>query len=131
MLEIKLKNIWDKIGIAISSLCFLHCLSVPLLILFFPAFKEYFLEGFTHKLFGSLVVVSAYLSFWPNFKIHKQKIVLILGSVGVALVVGAIFMGEFYENHTLEHIITLMGSAMMIFTHIKNIKCAHAACSHH
>jgi hypothetical protein len=124
------KNFWDKIGLTLSSLCLLHCLALPVVIVAFPALKSFFLEDFTHKLFGSLIVVSAYLAFWPNFKIHKQKSVLIWGSIGVALIIFSVFLYEHTHNESLDHIITMIASAVLIYSHIKNIKCAHAACAH-
>ncbi len=130
------KSIWDKLGIALSGLCAIHCIGVSALIIAFPALQDFLADSILHKLALLSVTATAFFAFYPSYKKHKQKSVLILALIGIALLAVSILTGDTLHEHSHNHyhleefFISLLGSAFLIAAHIKNMKCIHSSCSH-
>jgi len=105
------KNFSDMTGILSASLCVVHCLMTPLLLVFLSAFGiEYFNYLFL------------FISFWAAFETtkhsnHTKIIVVIWGFFGL-LLVSVIFESDFELLHYLNY----PSSFGLIVGHILNIK---------
>ena len=122
------KSIWDKIGIAISSLCLVHCIALPLIVMAFP-----FLEldhDHTHELFLVAIVAVVFIAFLPSYKKHGQKKILLFAGLGISSLLASIFAGHELGSEIGEHVLSIVGSLLLITAHVKNIKCTHAQCAH-
>jgi hypothetical protein len=77
---------FSKISIAISSLCIIHCLSFPLLILALPAVSHLFSDTVEAIILLSVIPLSA-LGFFPTWRKHKNYrfLSIYLGSLAVML----------------------------------------------
>lgn len=114
---------WDKIGLFLSSLCALHCLATPLLVLALPVLGDVFHEEWVHILMALFVVPVGLYAFWSGYKHHHQVQVFGLGIAGLVLVSGASLLPhqvhevvEFYGHD----ILTIVGSVFLIVAHILN-----------
>ena len=119
-------RIWDKLGICVSGLCLVHCLVTPLVLIFYPTTNLIFEEEFVHQIFGIIVVSSALVAVYPNCQKHGHKDILIYAISGVALILAGIFLHEFSELAT--HLFTVIGSILLIWAHLKNMKVRHGKC---
>lgn len=115
--------IWDRIGIIISSVCLVHCLLVPFILMLFP-FVESKYDHF-HELLTIFVVVPAFLAFIPGYKKHRNINVLYLAVTGLIFIMSAAFLEDIYFSHNAARIVTILGSLFMILAHARNIKHAH------
>ena len=111
----------DRVGIAASTLCFLHCLATPVL-LSLSAVSMHFLpsEERTHRALAIGVTLIGVMALGFGYSRHRRKTSLALAGLGVTL----IFLGAFFGNrlpfHWQEVVITLAGSCFMIVAHRLN-----------
>lgn len=123
----------DKIGIGLSSLCMVHCLVTPILILFMPVVQNELLHSVFHRVMFVLVVLIAMISFLPSYKKHKQMRVLVYAAIGCSILMTA--AADFHFIHHIqipyfEHIFTSIGGIFLLTAHISNIRCVHKSCKH-
>lgn len=122
MNEISLQNNKpDSLGIILSFTCLIHCLGVPLLAYFAPSISVFFEQEWIHKLVLSLLFLIALFAFGNGYKKHKMKSPLVYAVIAISFLIIAMFFEEF-SSLPLEKILTLIGSSVMVFAHIKNIK---------
>ena len=101
-----------------SALCVIHCTTTPLAIGMLSAAGLGFLgDEIVHQVLAVLLVGVAALAFWPGFRVHGKKIVLVLGGVGVGLLLMTGFVLEAMVSHEVEIGLTLMGSLLLLGAH--------------
>jgi hypothetical protein len=117
-----INKIWDKVGISVSSLCLLHCLATPLLLILFPAASFTWLENeIIHQVFAAMVITAAIMAISPHWKTFKRKDIIIQAFIGVLLILSAMFY--FHDFGALyEVLLTALGSLLLISAHYKNLK---------
>lgn len=111
---------WDRIGIVLSSLCAIHCLATPLLILLLPVMGEFFHAEWVHILMAVVILPVGLFAFWSGYKHHRQVKVLSLGVLGLAMICAAsVLPHEWVE--VMEHdVVTIIGSFVLITAHVLN-----------
>lgn len=111
---------WDRWGLWLSSLCAIHCLLTPLLVLALPVLGGFFEQEWVHLGMAFFVVPVGLIAFWSGYKHHRQIRVLSLGVVGLTLVgLASVLPHEMVEIQELD-VVTIMGSICLIAAHIVN-----------
>jgi cation transport ATPase len=111
---------WDKLGLWLSSLCAIHCLATPLLVLALPVLGGFFEQEWVHLAMALFVVPVGLFAFWSGYKHHLQMRVFALGTVGLLLVGGAsLAPHELVEIQGFD-VVTVLGSILLITAHILN-----------
>lgn len=84
----------DKIGIAASALCAVHCAATPILLASLPTlqFTEWMASPEFHQIAAIICVSLVSISIWPAFHRHRDYRVLGLSTTGLALILGAAFL---------------------------------------
>jgi len=77
----------DRIGIAASVLCAVHCAAAPSLLLFAPTFGRAWGHPASHGLVAALVVPLAAAMIWKGQRRHGRRWVCAVGGIGIALVI--------------------------------------------
>ena len=106
----------DKIGIAASILCLIHCLAIPI-IFTLSADTLYLVQHelpIIDYLFAIIALVAAVLS---AKKTHNKKVKIAFATGWTFFIVGVLF----HHNPSLFYLLHI-GSLILIVTHIKNIK---------
>ena len=115
----RLQNFWDRCGIVVSFTCLLHCLLLPILLIFFPTFG-YFSSPLFHLIFLILVISIALFSFrHAYFRLFWPVVVFSLA--GIVLVVVGYFLEETLSTNW-GHALTILGSFSMIGAHAVNLE---------
>ena len=111
----------DRAGIYASALCFVHCLATPV-VLSLSAVSAHFLptEEHTHRTLAVIVTLLGAAALGNGYRRHKQRSILVLMAVGLALIFSGAYFGDLLPNHWCEVAITLAGSLCMIFAHRLN-----------
>lgn len=78
-----------------SSICLIHCLMMPFVILLIPAFSSFFNDTIEILLILLVIPVSAY-AFFPTWKNHKNPKLLVVFVGGLVLVL--------FSQFGLEHV---------------------------
>ena len=111
----------DRVGIAASTLCFLHCLATPVL-LSLSAVSVHFLpsEERTHRTLAVGVTLIGIMALGFGYRRHRRKTSLALAALGLTLIFLAAFFGDRFPFHWEEVVVTLAGSCFMIAAHRLN-----------
>lgn len=121
----------DKAAIGVSALCVVHCLSVPLLVLFSPSLNLWLWgsEGF-HLFLLAIVVPLSLLAFRRGFLHHRNLALLWPGLIGLATVVVAAVLEMMLISHEMAALLTTLGGVGLIISHWRNMRacaCRHSA----
>ena len=118
------KVVWDRLGIAFSSACVVHCILVAFLPLFFPMISTYTHSTWVHIIVAAIILFTSPLAFIPGYK--KHGLTWIVGTALSGLFF--IFMGIVMEGKVsdqMSHGISICGSLLLVFAHGKNLQHSH------
>jgi len=80
----------DRVGVAASILCAIHCGVAPILLLFLPAFGRIWAHPASHALVALLIVPLAVFSILRGYRRHRRRAVVLLAAAGVfSVLIGA------------------------------------------
>jgi len=81
----------DRIGVAASVLCAIHCGLAPILLLALPAFGEIWAHPASHALVAIFIVPLALFSIRKGFRRHRKSWVAVMAGIGIfSVLVGAV-----------------------------------------
>lgn len=120
--------IWDKIGICASSLCLIHCILTPIILVSFPFIYESWMHETVHITCAIIVMVSVVMAILPHCRKHGHKDIIAFALTGLVFVLTGIFVHE--NSEVLSIALTIFGSTLLVIAHIKNIKVRHGKCEH-
>jgi peptidoglycan/LPS O-acetylase OafA/YrhL len=120
-----MQKIIDNLGITISAVCAIHCVFLPVLFLLAP--YSFLASHEFHEVLIYFIIPSALVAFVMGCRKHGDKLVAIMGSAGILLLIIALSMHNIL--HTGQHseeflgiVITISGSVLLIFSHLRNRK---------
>ncbi len=112
----------DRLGIALSGLCAVHCLVLPLALPFMGTLVNFIHSEWTHILLAILIIPTVVFTAWRGYKHHGKREVLWLLGIGTLAVLAAIFVGEQGAGDHVEAAVTTLGSVLLITGHWQNHK---------
>ena len=132
------RNIFTRISILLSSLCVVHCLATPFLLVLIPAISTFFSESLERILVLSVIPLSL-IGFAPTWLRHKDYHLVIVYAASIML----ILFGQFFlhVNHDqlvpgsipvitwLRSGVTLTGALLLAWAVYKNNRHTHY-CTH-
>ena len=121
---------YDKIAISFSVVCALHCLLLPIIVIFLPSISATFLgtEDF-HKTLLYFVIPSSIIALSLGCKMHGKYEVYSYGFFGIGALLFASFFGHDYLGEVGEISLTLIGAGIVSLGHYKNQKLCADCCS--
>ena len=121
---------YDKIAISFSVVCALHCLLLPIAVIFLPSISATFLgtENF-HKILLYFVIPSSIIALSLGCKMHGKYEVYSYGFFGIGALLFASFFGHDYLGEVGEIFLTLIGAGIVSLGHYKNQKLCADCCS--
>ncbi len=115
----KTKGIADKIGIFFSSLCAIHCIAMPILILGSSNFFLHSIDNvWVERGFILLCLLIAAFSFIKYKRIHANGLPLQLLGIAMLFLITSVFV----SNTVLEVFFSVIGSGFLITGHWINRK---------
>jgi hypothetical protein len=125
-------SIADGIGALSATVCALHCIALPAILIVGTAVPTVFLDDESfHRAMLWLVVPSAVLAIGLGCWRHKDRWALLLGAIGLTgMVLSGValhgLVGEFGEV-----VVTLVSASILIAAHVRNFKlCRSESCRH-
>jgi hypothetical protein len=120
----------DKVAIGFSAICALHCILLPVALIFLPALSTTFLgsEDF-HKALLYFVVPSSAIALFLGCKMHGKNHVYVYGAVGIGALLIASFFGHDLFGESGEKLLTLLGAGIVSLGHIRNQKLCAECCN--
>ena len=119
----------DNVAISFSVLCGLHCLLLPIAIIFFPTISATFMgaEDF-HQTLLYFIIPSSIIALTLGCNMHGKYNVYLYGIIGVGTLLVASFFGHDYFGESGEIILTLIGTGIVSFGHLKNQRLCAECC---
>ncbi len=119
----------DTLGMAVSSLCLVHCLVMPFLVMLLPALGSFYShDDRTHYLLAGFVLAFCLLAVVPGYMRHNSKLVLALMVGGLSLVLFATFAVHFTFGEMWEIPLITVGNLVVVAAHRFNqrlCRCQH------
>lgn len=109
---------WDFAGIGASSLCVLHCLATPLLVVFLPILEA--VEKQTHAVFALTILAIGLLAFWPGYRRHKRWGIIAAAIMGFGLISLGVTAPEGILDESAEAVATVLGGIVLVSAHLRN-----------
>lgn len=112
----------DRTAVGASFLCLIHCAGLPLLLAALPALSQAVAipERF-HPWMLAFAIPTSAIALVAALRRHGRGETLVLGSIGLALMTGAL---AFAETPT-ETAMTIAGSLCLASAHIVNLRRRH------
>lgn len=123
-----MKKVWDRLGIAFSSACVAHCVLVAFVPVVFPAISNFTHSSWIHVIVGIIILLTSPLAFIPGFKKHGLSWIFKIAILGLIFIFSGIIL-EGKVSDQLSHGISIVGSMVLVFSHIKNLQ--HSRGCHH
>ncbi|MEP1445976.1 MAG: MerC domain-containing protein [Paraglaciecola sp.] len=118
----KFQQISDKTAIGLSFLCVIHCLLLPILLIFIPPLSGLFAlnDELFHRWLLYAVVPISLAALLIGYVHHKSRRVFLIGAVGLLLLIFTAFWGHELLGENGEVLLTVLGSSIIAFGHIRN-----------
>ncbi len=117
------QGITDKFAISLSLMCVIHCLALPVLLALLPGMAVLQLDNEAFHLWMVVAVLpTSIYALTLGCKQHKRYQLLILGTIGLALLVMALVLGEERIGEAGEKILTVLGAGFVAVGHWFNYR---------
>lgn len=129
-----LAKFWDKFGVFVSSLCIVHCVLLPVIIIAFPAVTAALglTEDNTHLLLLIFLIPATLFAVYSGFRVHKQMAPLLWLLSGLVFIFLGIFVVHDLFSHAWEPVFVIIGSILLVRGHILNSHhCKKCEAEHH
>ena len=115
----------DKLAMALSSACAIHCFLTPSFVLLTSGLISFSFDNeLVHNLILFVAVPISLYALISGYSNHKILYLLPIGIFGLSTLVLAVALGENFLGELGEKSLTLIGSVLVVFAHFKN----HQAC---
>lgn len=110
----------DLVGAMASGVCLLHCLLTPVVLSLSPSFVSYLPgDAWFHRVLAVGIVLLGAAAFVPGYRIHRQRPLLALIAVGMALILSVAWSGASLSRMA-ELGLSVSGSLMLVTAHLLN-----------
>ena len=109
----------DKAAVALSGLCLLHCLLMPVIITVLPFFSQ-FTERHLHAEILIIVLPISLIALSIGYRRHADKRIIGWGIAGLLLlIIGATLAHNMY-GVVADRMLTITGSVILAVAHYRN-----------
>ncbi len=114
---------FDRIAIALSTVCIVHCLAMPLLVAVLPiAAISLGDNAHFHTLMLWLVVPTSVVGFGLGFRVHRRSGIVVAGGVAVAILAAVALWGHSAWNPVAEVAVNVAASLVLASAHWRNFR---------
>jgi len=109
----------DKIAVTLSSLCLLHCLTLPLLIVVLPFLAQLDADHFHIQMLVVILPISI-IAFTLGYRRHCNKCVITWGVIGMLLLIIGGTIAHSAYGIIADRILTICGALIIAVAHYFN-----------
>ena len=114
----------DKLGMSASIACAVHCLVLSVLLVMAPVVTMgVFGSEWFHLVFLLLVVPVGAVAFWSGYKTHRQRRLLLAGSIGLIIIGFAALLEISVLPPLAASALTAAGGMLLVAAHWGNLRC--------
>ena len=116
------KPLADRVGVAASVACLIHCLLLPLAVPLLPLLAGIVDTESVHAGLLVFLALCAVFAFVPGYRAHRTILVPAVGGVGIALLAGGVLAHDVAMLEGLDTPLTVVGGLVLIGTHLANLR---------
>lgn len=114
----------DTAAVVLSGVCMLHCLALPIALTILPIVNVTLLDESTfHLIMMTVILPVSVIALSIGCRQHKDRLTLVLGSVGLVILTLTAIFGHDLLGLTGERIVTSIGGLILAAAHIQNYRC--------
>jgi hypothetical protein len=113
----------DRAAICFSSLCILHCLLLPLLLVIYPIGIVVTLsDEMFHQIMVSVALPLSLVSLYVGYGHHKRSQLVLFGGIGLVTLTLPLVVPHELISESGETCLTVSGAVILCMTHIGNFR---------
>jgi hypothetical protein len=118
-----LSKYFDRVAIALSTICIVHCLAMPFVIALVPVTAFAFGgDGHFHSLMLWFVVPTSVIGFGLGVRVHRRADIVALGALAIGLLAAAAFWGHGAWDSRVEVLVNVGASILLAAAHWRNFR---------
>lgn len=115
----KSRNWLDGAAVALSALCLVHCLALPLVVAGLP-FLAQFSEGHLHAQMLVVVLPVSVVALALGFRRHRSARIIMAGTAGMTLLVLGATVAHAHWGQAADRAFTIAGALVLATAHFFN-----------
>ena len=120
----KRRSYLDTAAVALSGICLLHCLALPVVLTALPILNIALLEESTfHTIMLVVILPVSVVALSIGCRQHKDVLTLTLGIIGLGILTLMALFGHDLVGLKGERLITSVGGIILAAAHIRNFLC--------
>ena len=113
----------DRAAICFSSLCILHCLLLPVLLVAYPiGILVTLSDEMFHQLMVSVALPLSLVALYVGYGHHKRNQLIVFGSVGLGMLMLPLVVPHELISETEETWLTVAGALIVCLAHVVNFR---------
>jgi hypothetical protein len=118
-----LSKYFDRVAIALSTICIVHCLAMPFVIALLPV-TAFALggDGHFHSLMLWFVVPTSVLGFGLGARVHRRVDIVAMGALAIAALAAAALWGHGAWDPSVEVLANVVASVVLAAAHWRNFR---------
>ena len=113
----------DRAAICFSSLCILHCLLLPVLLVAYPIGIVVTLsDEIFHQIMVSVALPLSLASLYVGYGHHKRNQLVVLGGIGIVMLVLPLITPHELISESGETWLTVAGAVILCMAHVVNFR---------
>ena len=113
----------DRAAICFSSLCILHCLLLPVLLVAYPIGIVVTLsDEIFHQIMVSVALPLSLVSLYVGYGHHKRNQLIVLGGIGIVMLVLPLTTPHELISESGETWLTVAGAVILCMAHVVNFR---------
>ena len=118
-----LSKYFDRVAIALSTICIVHCLAMPFVIALLPV-TAFALggDGHFHSLMLWFVVPTSVLGFGLGARVHRRVDIVAMGALAIAALAAAALWGHGTWDPSVEVLANVVASLALAAAHWRNFR---------
>jgi hypothetical protein len=118
-----LSKYFDRVAIALSTICIVHCLAMPLVIAVLPiAAFAFGGDGHFHSLMLWFVVPTSVLGFGLGLRVHRRADIVAMGAIAIAALAVTALRGHSAWDPSVEVLVNVAASVLLAAAHWRNFR---------
>ncbi len=113
----------DRVAISVSALCAIHCLFTPVFLIMTSGVLPLSIDNELIHLYVLMVAIPfSLVALTLGQRNHKTVKIFVLGLFGLTALSAAWFLGEPMVGEYGEKVLTVLGSILVVYAHIRNYR---------
>jgi hypothetical protein len=114
---------FDRVAIALSTICIVHCLAMPFVIALLPVTAFAFGgNGHFHSLMLWFVVPTSVLGLGLGLRVHRRFEIVALGALAIGALAAAALWGHSAWDPSVEVVVSVAASIALAAAHWRNFR---------